>query len=90
MAPREAKVKKGKPPPVDKLLLPAIGIALALLAYQFLKGLGTDVSVTLEQPCQGCVRNRFVFGFLKTMLTVLFSVLCFVVVRYLGSMWRTN
>lgn len=35
---------KGRPPPVDKLLLPAIGIAIALLAYHFIKGLGADVS----------------------------------------------
>jgi len=44
MAPRQAKPKKGRPPPVDKLLLPAIGVAFALLVYQFMKGLGAEVS----------------------------------------------
>ena len=38
------KVKKGTPPPVDKLLKPAIGVALALVAYQFIRGLGSGVS----------------------------------------------
>jgi hypothetical protein len=41
--PKEKKVKKGTPPPIDKLLLPAIGVTLALVAYQFLKGLGANV-----------------------------------------------
>lgn len=40
-------VKKGKttskPPPIDKLLIPAIGLALALLAYQFFKGITAEV-----------------------------------------------
>lgn len=39
--------KKGrqteKPPAFDKLLKPAIGVGLALLAYQFYKGLGRDI-----------------------------------------------
>lgn len=33
------KVKKGTPPPVDRLLIPAIGVALALVAFQFIRGL---------------------------------------------------
>jgi len=41
--PKLAKVKKGQPPPIDKLIKPAIGIGLALLAYQFFKGLGKEV-----------------------------------------------
>jgi hypothetical protein len=41
--PKEKKVKKGTPPPIDKLLLPAIGVTLALVAYQFLKRLGANV-----------------------------------------------
>jgi hypothetical protein len=41
--PKEKKVKKGTPPPIDKLLIPAIGLTLAMLAYQFLKGVGADV-----------------------------------------------
>jgi hypothetical protein len=35
--------KKGQPPPVDKLLIPAIIAALAMLAYQFFKGIATEV-----------------------------------------------
>lgn len=37
------KQKKGQPPPVDKLLKPAIGVALALIGYQFIRGLGSGV-----------------------------------------------
>lgn len=44
MAPKVKKPKNGKPPPIDKLVLPAIGIGLALLAYQFIKGMTADVS----------------------------------------------
>jgi len=43
MTPKPPKVKKGEPPAVDKLIKPAIGIGLALLAYQFIKGLQTEV-----------------------------------------------
>lgn len=42
------KVKKGTPPPVDKLLKPAIGVALALVAYQFFRGLGSGVSFCIS------------------------------------------
>jgi hypothetical protein len=34
---------KERPPPIDKLLKPAIGIGLALLAYQFIKGINQEV-----------------------------------------------
>ena len=34
---------KERPPPVDKLIIPAIGIGLAILAFQFLKGIKTEV-----------------------------------------------
>jgi hypothetical protein len=37
--PKEKKVLKGKPPPVDKLIVPAIGIALAIVAFQFVRGI---------------------------------------------------
>jgi hypothetical protein len=37
------KLKKGTPPPIDKLLKPAIGVALALIVYQFVRGLGAGV-----------------------------------------------
>jgi hypothetical protein len=38
------KKKNGAPPAVDKLLKPAIGVAMALLAYQFFKGINGEVS----------------------------------------------
>lgn len=34
---------KERPPPVDKLILPAIGVGLALLAYQFFVGIKAEV-----------------------------------------------
>jgi len=38
------KTKGGqRPPPIDKLIKPAIGIGLALLAYQFLNGINSEV-----------------------------------------------
>ena len=36
---------KERPPPVEKLIKPAIGIGLALLAYQFIKGIRSEVCV---------------------------------------------
>lgn len=55
--PKPKKVKKGKPPPIDKLIVPAVGIGLALLGYQFFKGLTSDVSVCVAylQYCSGAV-----------------------------------
>jgi hypothetical protein len=32
-----------EPPPVDKLIMPAIVIGLAMLAYQFIKGISSEV-----------------------------------------------
>jgi hypothetical protein len=47
MAPKTKKSYAGKgkerPPPIDKLLLPAIGIGLALLLFQFFKGINSEV-----------------------------------------------
>jgi hypothetical protein len=37
------KRKTERAPPIDKLLKPAIGVGLALLAYQFFKGLDAEV-----------------------------------------------
>jgi hypothetical protein len=37
--PKEKKMLKGKPPPVDKLIVPAIGVALAIVAFQFVRGI---------------------------------------------------
>jgi len=36
--------KTEKPPAIDKLLKPAIGVVLAFVAYYFMKGINTDVS----------------------------------------------
>jgi hypothetical protein len=47
MAPsqKEKKVNKGKPPPIDKLIVPAIGLAIGIVAFQFIKGIiSADVS----------------------------------------------
>jgi hypothetical protein len=52
MAPKTKKSYSGKgkerPPPIDKLLLPAIGIGLALLLFQFFKGINSEVSLRLR------------------------------------------
>jgi hypothetical protein len=42
------KRKTERAPPVDKLLKPAIGIGLALLAYQFFKGLDAEVRMDFD------------------------------------------
>jgi multisubunit Na+/H+ antiporter MnhC subunit len=41
-----------EPPPVDRLILPAIVIGLAMLAYQFIKGITSEVSIA-------AVRRRY-------------------------------
>jgi hypothetical protein len=38
------KSKTEKPPAIDKLLKPAVGVVLAFVAYYFMKGINTDVS----------------------------------------------
>ena len=40
----QAPAHVGTPPPVDKLIKPAIGVALAIVAYQFLQGISSEVS----------------------------------------------
>lgn len=50
---KQQPVKSGQPPPVDKLMKPAIGVALAIVGYQFFRGLGADVSVFL--PVSQCL-----------------------------------
>ena len=40
------KKQTEKPPALDKLLKPALGVALAVLAYYFMKGLDAEVSTT--------------------------------------------
>jgi hypothetical protein len=45
--PAAASTKRRKtlePPPVDRLVMPAIVIGLAMLAYQFIKGITSEVS----------------------------------------------
>jgi hypothetical protein len=44
------KSKTEKPPPIDKLLIPAIGVVLAFVAYYFMKGISTEVSISLVLP----------------------------------------
>jgi hypothetical protein len=42
---KEKKINKGKPPPIDKLIVPAIGLAIGIVAFQFIKGIiSADVS----------------------------------------------
>eukprot|EP00522_Entomoneis_paludosa_P014546 CAMPEP_0172442198 /NCGR_PEP_ID=MMETSP1065-20121228/2669_1 /TAXON_ID=265537 /ORGANISM="Amphiprora paludosa, Strain CCMP125" /LENGTH=449 /DNA_ID=CAMNT_0013191961 /DNA_START=37 /DNA_END=1386 /DNA_ORIENTATION=+ len=44
MAPsRKPKVKKNEAPPVDKLIKPAIAVALAMIVFQFIRGLGGGI-----------------------------------------------
>lgn len=40
---RVPKKKTDTAPPVDKLLKPAVGIALAMMAYYFMKGMGNEI-----------------------------------------------
>jgi hypothetical protein len=43
--PKPPKTKKGTPPPIDKLVKPAIGVALALLGYYFFQGINSEVCI---------------------------------------------
>jgi hypothetical protein len=47
MAGKKNKSKTEKPPAIDKLLMPAVGVVLAFVAYYFMKGINTDVSAAL-------------------------------------------
>ena len=47
MAGKKNKSKTEKPPAIDKLLMPAVGVVLAFVAYYFMKGINTDVSTAL-------------------------------------------
>ena len=42
--PASKKRRTLEPPPVDRLIMPAIVIGLAMLAYQFIKGISSEVS----------------------------------------------
>ena len=46
-----------KPPQIDKLMMPAIGVGLALLAYNFMKGINSEVrgwlALAVTQPFIG-------------------------------------
>jgi hypothetical protein len=45
MAPKKKSSKgKERPPPVDKLLKPAVAVAIAIVAFQFFKGINSEVS----------------------------------------------
>jgi hypothetical protein len=37
------KVKPEKPPAIDKLLIPAVGVVIAFVAFYFMKGLNSEV-----------------------------------------------
>ena len=53
MAKKKSKGKE-RPPPVDRLIVPAIGIGLALLAYQFLAGIKSEVRfIRIEKAING-------------------------------------
>ena len=41
---KKSKSKTEKPPAIEKLLKPAIGVVLAFVGYYFMKGLNTNVS----------------------------------------------
>jgi hypothetical protein len=43
MAGKKNKSKTEKPPAIDKLLMPAVGVVLAFVAYYFMKGINTDI-----------------------------------------------
>jgi hypothetical protein len=43
--PKPPKKKNGTPPPIDKLIVPAAGVALALLAFYFFKGINSEVCI---------------------------------------------
>jgi hypothetical protein len=53
------KPKSGQPPPVDKLIKPAIFVALAMVVYQFFRGIGAEVCsgsravVSYDDVCHG-------------------------------------
>lgn len=44
---KKSKSKTEKPPAIDKLLKPAIGVVLAFVGYYFMKGLDANVSLLL-------------------------------------------
>lgn len=46
-ASKAPKKRIGEPPPVDKLVKPAICIGLAMLVYQFIKGINTEVGTNV-------------------------------------------
>lgn len=43
MAGKKNKSKTEKPPPIDKLLMPAVGVVLAFVAYYFMQGINTEI-----------------------------------------------
>eukprot|EP00527_Entomoneis_sp_CCMP2396_P002514 CAMPEP_0198155636 /NCGR_PEP_ID=MMETSP1443-20131203/69234_1 /TAXON_ID=186043 /ORGANISM="Entomoneis sp., Strain CCMP2396" /LENGTH=446 /DNA_ID=CAMNT_0043822393 /DNA_START=59 /DNA_END=1399 /DNA_ORIENTATION=+ len=43
MVGKKPKIKKHEAPPVDKLIKPAIGVALAMIVFQFIRGLGGGI-----------------------------------------------
>jgi hypothetical protein len=47
MAKKQSKGSE-RPPPVEKLIKPAVAVALALVAYQFFTGIKSEVRETKE------------------------------------------
>jgi hypothetical protein len=42
---KSSKSKTEKPPPIDKLLIPAVGVVVAFVAYYFMKGISAEVRI---------------------------------------------
>ena len=51
--------KTRKPPQIDKMLTPAIGIAIAFLGYYFMKGMGAEVRSSRFVVCSPQVVDRW-------------------------------
>jgi hypothetical protein len=60
--------KTEKPPAIDKLLKPAIGVVLAFIAYYFMKGINADVSSKFQFPISSL---EIIYPKIKTLLTFL-------------------
>jgi hypothetical protein len=91
MAKKEKKHSKGKerPPPVELLIKPAIGIALALLAYQFISGIKSEVricTVVLGRVELDAMQRNLLIGYLS-MLSLSITLYFY---RSLASMSRMN
>lgn len=48
---KKNKSRTEKPPPIDQLIKPAVGVVFAFVAYYFMKGINTDVSLVSPLQC---------------------------------------